>query len=78
MKRTLWAILLISFQLVLGQIPSGYYDTAISSGYDLKTELNTIITNGHIDQGYDQLYVAYQTTDSDFYFENNSEITIVF
>ncbi len=74
MKRILWAILLISFQLVLGQIPSGYYDTAISSGYDLKTELNTIITNGHIDQGYDQLYVAYQTTDSDFYFENNGNI----
>ncbi|MCX7549091.1 endonuclease [Xanthomarina sp. F1114] len=48
------------------QIPSNYYDSANGlSGFDLKTELSNIITNGHVDQGYSELHTGYGTTDID-------------
>ncbi len=48
------------------QIPPGYYNNAQGlSGYELKSALNVIITNGHIDQGYGALYSAYVQGDTD-------------
>ena len=58
MKQTYFTLLLI-FITSLGlqaQIPSGYYDTATGSGFTLKTQLRSIITNGHTSRSYDQLY----------------------
>ena len=61
------------FFLVLklsSQIPAGYYDSANGkTGYELKTALKTIITNGHTDQGYTALFTLYQTADVDNYYE---------
>ena len=56
------------------QIPTGYYNSATGSGYTLKTQLKTIITNGHIDQGYNALYSGYVNTDADNYYENDGSI----
>lgn len=48
------------------QIPTGYYDgTAGLTGAALKTKLKQIITNGHIDNGYNGLWTGYATTDRD-------------
>ena len=55
--------------------PAGYYDEADGkTGYELKTALKTIITNGHTDQGYDNLYTLYESSDTDNYFENDQTV----
>jgi hypothetical protein len=57
------------------QIPSNYYDSADGlTGYELKTELKNIISNGHTDRGYDNLYNAYQTTHTDNYYEDDGSV----
>ena len=56
------------------QVPSGYYNLATGSGYTLKTQLKNIITNGHSDQGYDALYDAYKTSDTDIFYENDNSV----
>lgn len=75
MKKYLFISLsLISFT-IFAQIPSGYYDgTDGLTGAELKTKLSEIITNGHIDNGYDGLWTAYATTDIDNYYENDGTI----
>lgn len=55
------------------QIPSGYYSTATGTGYTLKTKLYNII-KVHSDKGYDGLYTTYQTSDRDYYYENDGTI----
>ncbi|REG87318.1 endonuclease [Winogradskyella sediminis] len=61
MKHIYILFLLIS-SIGLAQIPSDYYDSADGlSGFALKSELKSIITNGHNDQGYDGLYTGYAT-----------------
>lgn len=67
MKRTLFSLLLnLAFVTAFAQIPAGYYNgTAGLSGAALKTKLQQIISNGHIDNGYGGLWGGYQTTDRD-------------
>ncbi len=67
MKRKLFSLLMsFAFISAFAQIPTGYYDgTAGLSGAALKTKLKQIITNGHIDNGYNGLWTGYQTTDRD-------------
>ncbi|WP_294291034.1 endonuclease [uncultured Chryseobacterium sp.] len=67
MKRILFPFLLIfAFASTFAQIPTGYYDgTTGLTGAALKTKLKQIITNGHIDNGYNGLWTGYQTTDRD-------------
>ena len=61
MKHIYILFLLIS-SIGIAQTPSDYYDSADGlSGFALKSELKTIITNGHNDQGYDGLYTGYAT-----------------
>jgi len=61
MKHIYILFLLIS-SIGIAQTPSDYYDSADGlSGFTLKSELKTIITNGHNDQGYDGLYTGYAT-----------------
>ncbi|MHB0754920.1 endonuclease [Polaribacter sp. M15] len=56
------------------QAPTDYYNTATASGYTLKTQLKNIISNGHIDQGYGALYDAYETSDTDSFYENDNSV----
>ncbi|HQK39886.1 MAG TPA: endonuclease [Flavobacterium alvei] len=55
------------------QIPAGYYNSATGTGYTLKTNLFNII-KGHTDNGYDGLYVTYQASDRDYYYENDGTV----
>ncbi|WP_459212661.1 endonuclease [Aquimarina rhabdastrellae] len=75
MKTQLLIVSLFISVLGFSQIPANYYDSADGlTGYALKTELKNIISNGHVDQGYGALYTAYQTTDSDNYYENDGSV----
>ncbi len=60
-KHYLFAFLICSI-MGWSQIPPGYYSTANGSGYTLKTQLKSIITENHIDQGYSALMPLYTTT----------------
>jgi endonuclease I len=73
MKKIFTLALLISVITGFAQIPTGYYNTATGTSYTLKTQLYNII-KGHNDNGYDGLYVTYQTSDRDYYYENDGTI----
>jgi len=79
MKR---AQLLLTFLLTTftyAQIPANYYDSAVGlDGYALKTELKNITTTGHVNQGYNALWTAYQTTDRDLYYENDNSVLDIY
>lgn len=65
--------------LAHAQAPAGYYNSANGlSGAALKTELSSIITNGHIDKGYSGLWTAYKTTDIDKDYENDGTILDIY
>ena len=55
------------------QIPAGYYSNATGTGYALKTQLYNIIKD-HTDNGYAGLYATYQTSDRDYFYENDGTI----
>jgi len=68
-------IFIFSFIQLYAQIPNGYYDSATGlSGYQLKSELSDIITNGHVAHSYNDLYNGYTTTDTDNYYENDGTV----
>ncbi|MFV8340946.1 endonuclease [Flavobacterium sp. XS2P39] len=73
MKKIYSALLLLFFTAGIAQIPIGYYTNASGTGYTLKTQLYNII-KGHNDNGYAGLYTIYQTSDRDYYFENDATI----
>lgn len=65
--------------LAHAQAPAGYYNSANGlSGAALKTELSSIISNGHIDKGYSGLWTAYKTTDIDKDYENDGTILDIY
>jgi len=75
MLKNIFSILLLLVGIQIhAQIPSGYYDSATGSGYTLKSQLKTIISNGHEDQGYGALYNAYVTSDNDTFYENDNTV----
>jgi len=75
MKLKLLLVLFLISDIVNSQIPAGYYDAANGkTGYELKTALKDIITNGHNDQGYNALYTLYQSSDVDNYYENDQTL----
>ncbi len=79
MKRILLFVLLIFSLVAKAQAPANYYSTAAGlSGAALKTELKNIISNGHIDHGYGGLWTGYQTTDRDYFYENDGTILDIY
>lgn len=76
MKRLLFLLLIFGFYTQNGYSqPAGYYNGANGlSGYQLKSALSTIITNGHIDRGYGALYNAYPNTDADNFYDNDGTV----
>jgi len=79
MKRILYSLLLnLLFVNAFAQIPAGYYNNATGTGATLKSQLKTIITNGHVDNGYGGLWIAYQTTDRDYYYENDGSVLDIY
>ena len=73
MKQKLLFLLLLFSLISFAQIPAGYYSTATGTGYTLKTQLYNII-KGQIDNGYAGLYVTYQTSDRDYFYENDGTV----
>ena len=77
-KNYIIAFLITSF-IGWAQIPPGYYDSAIGSGYTLKTQLKSIITANHNDQGYAALMPLYTTTAfRDNYYENDGSLLDIY
>jgi endonuclease I/chitodextrinase len=73
MKKIYLLLFLFLFTAVIAQAPVGYYTTATGTGYALKTQLYNII-KGHTDNGYAGLYTTYQTSDRDYYYENDGTV----
>lgn len=79
MKKTYSLLLLLSAIFGLAQIPAGYYSSATGSGYTLKTQLKSIISSGHIDQGYAALWNLYtQSAYRDNYYENDGSLLDIY
>ena len=75
MNKLLTILFLFILSVTNGQAPAGYYDSAQGlTGYQLKTALKSIITNGHNAHSYNDLYNAYETTDTDHYYENDGTV----
>ncbi len=72
MKQFYNLALLFTSLLAFAQPPAGYYNNATGTGYTLKSQLKTIITNGHTwnNNSYDNLYtIIYPNSDVDNYYE---------
>jgi len=79
MRRILHSFLLTLITIsALAQAPAGYYSTATGTGATLKSQLKAIITSGHHDHGYNGLWTGYQTTDRDYYYENDGSILDIY
>lgn len=79
MKNFYAFALLLTVALGYGQIPTGYYNNATGTGYALKTQLKTIIFNGHNPKSYDALWTLYQNTAyKDHYYENDNTLLDVY
>ncbi len=79
MNKIVLLISLIVSVTINAQIPANYYNTANGlSGYTLKSQLRTIISNGHINHGYNNLYNGYITTDTDNYYENDGTVLDIY
>jgi endonuclease I len=63
MKKQFAFLLVLLSVLAFAQAPINYYNNATGTGYALKTQLRTIITNGHSDQGYASLWTIYPSSD---------------
>ncbi|MET3538216.1 endonuclease [Chryseobacterium limigenitum] len=80
MKRTLLPFIMIfAFINAFSQAPATYYDgTAGLTGIALKNKLSQIITDGHQAKTYNGLWTAYQTTDRDYFYENDGSILDIY
>ncbi|MFY0482925.1 endonuclease [Flavobacterium sp. PLA-1-15] len=75
MKKNYSLFLLLFTMIGFAQAPANYYNNATGTGYALKTQLKTIITNGHNDQGYNSLWNLYtHTSFRDNYYENDGSL----
>lgn len=71
MKLRLLFVFTLFFSFSFSQIPSGYYNTATSTGYTLKTQLSNLIDD-HNDQGYNAIDGFMSSYDLDNYYETGS------
>lgn len=81
--KHIYLLFLCATCIGFSQIPSNYYDSADGlSGFHLKTELKTILTNSHIDQGYNALFTGFISIYSDNIvesgYENNNSILMYY
>lgn len=76
MKKSVLNIFLsLIFGATFAQAPSNYYNgTGGLTGAILKSQLKSIITNGHIDNGYNALLTGFQTSDKDYFYENDGTL----
>jgi len=76
-KFFLLIALCFSFGFAQSDIPSDYYNSAEGlTGYQLKTELKNIISNGHISRTYGQLYDGNGIEGSQGYIDTHSDLNV--
>jgi len=73
MKKFYILLFTIFTSFCFAQAPTNYYSSATGTGYTLKTQLYNII-KGHTDNGYAGLYVTYETSDIDNFYENDGSV----
>jgi len=73
MKKFYILLFSIFTSFCFAQAPTNYYSSATGTGYTLKTQLHNII-KGHTDNGYAGLYVTYETSDIDNFYENDGSV----
>ncbi|MFV8332505.1 endonuclease [Flavobacterium sp. GSP14] len=73
MKQIYSLLFLLLFTVAFGQAPADYYTTATGTGYTLKTQLYNIV-KGHTIQDYAGLYITYETSDIDNFFEKDGSV----
>jgi hypothetical protein len=73
MKQIYSLLFLFLFTAGFAQVPDGYYANATGTGYTLKTQLYNIIKD-HTVQTYAGLYITYETSDIDNFFENDGSV----
>ena len=79
MKNYYSYLLLLLSVIATAQAPANYYNNATGTGYTLKTQLKTIITNGHIDKSYAGLWTIYTNSAfRDNYYENDSSLLDIY
>jgi endonuclease I len=82
LKTTLLMLMVsvIAFaQFTTDAIPSGYYNNATGTGYTLKTQLKTIVTNGHNPQSYGNgLWSLYNSSLRDNFYENDGSLLDIY
>jgi endonuclease I len=75
MKKIYTFLLVLLSVVTFAQAPINYYNSATGTGYALKTQLRTIITNNHNDQGYNALWTLYTNTAfRDNFYENDGSL----
>lgn len=72
-KKIYISTLLLLSLTCLAQAPANYYNAASGTGYSLKTQLYNII-KGHTDKGYAGLYTTYNTSDRDYFYEDDGSV----
>lgn len=75
-KITILSLALIASGLY-AQAPATYYNTAIGTGYTLKTQLHNIIDD-HNAQSYGELYDCYVNSDRDYFYENDGTVLDIY
>ncbi len=79
MKKNYTLLFLFLTAFGFSQAPANYYNNATGTGYTLKTQLKTIITNGHSDQGYGSLWDLYtESAFRDNYYEDDSSLLDIY
>ena len=73
MKQIYSLLFLFLFIAGFAQAPTGYYTNATGTGYTLKTQLYNIIKD-HTVNDYAGLYVTYETSDIDNFFEKDGSV----
>ncbi|TDE06879.1 endonuclease [Flavobacterium sandaracinum] len=73
MKQIYSLLFLFLFAAGFAQAPTGYYTNATGTGYTLKTQLYNIIKD-HTVLSYGDLYVTYETSDIDNFFEKDGSV----
>ena len=73
MKQIYSLLFLFLFTAGFAQAPDGYYANATGTGYTLKTQLYNIIKD-HTVLSYGDLYVTYETSDIDNFFEKDGSV----
>lgn len=73
MKQIYSFLFLLLFSAANAQAPATYYNNATGSGYALKTQLYNIIKD-HTVNDYAGLYVTYETSDIDNFYENDGTV----